>query len=80
MEHSNSTAKTDKTDRAAGAALPRAIAAAAAQVDSVLETVLPRPHGPQGRVQEAMRYATFAGGKRLQALSGAPRRPAVRGG
>jgi farnesyl diphosphate synthase len=48
------------------AALPRAIAASAAAVDSVLETVLPRPHGPQGRVQEAMRYATFAGGKRLR--------------
>ena len=48
------------------AALPRAIAASAAAVDSVLETVLPRPHGRQARVQEAMRYATFAGGKRLR--------------
>ena len=28
--------------------------------------VLPRPHGAQARVQEAMRYATFAGGKRLR--------------
>jgi farnesyl diphosphate synthase len=46
--------------------LPRAIAASARAVDSTLETVLPRPHGPQGRVQEAMRYATFAGGKRLR--------------
>src|SRR5579862_8623271 len=46
--------------------LPRAIAASAAAVDAVLETVLPQPHGPQGRVQEAMRYATFAGGKRLR--------------
>jgi farnesyl diphosphate synthase len=51
---------------AAGAALPRAIAASAAAVDAMLETVLPRPHGPQARVQEAMRYATFAGGKRLR--------------
>ena len=50
----------------APASLPRAIATAAAAVDSVLETVLPRPHGPQARVQEAMRYATFAGGKRLR--------------
>ena len=33
---------------------------------ATLETVLPQPHGPQGRVQEAMRYATFAGGKRLR--------------
>lgn len=50
----------DKTD------LPRAIAQSAAAVDSVLERVLPRPHGAQARVQEAMRYATFAGGKRLR--------------
>lgn len=46
--------------------LPRAIAASAKAVDATLETVLPRPQGPQGRVQEAMRYATFAGGKRLR--------------
>jgi farnesyl diphosphate synthase len=46
--------------------LPRAIAASAAAVDAMLETVLPKPSGPQGRVQEAMRYATFAGGKRLR--------------
>jgi farnesyl diphosphate synthase len=46
--------------------LPRAIAASARAVDSALEAILPKPHGPQGRVQEAMRYATFAGGKRLR--------------
>jgi farnesyl diphosphate synthase len=51
---------------APGQNLPRAIAAAAAAVDAMLETILPLPHGPQGRVQEAMRYATFAGGKRLR--------------
>ena len=50
----------------APADLPRAIAASAKAVDATLEVVLPRPHGPQGRVQEAMRYATFAGGKRLR--------------
>ena len=50
----------------APADLPRAIAASAKAVDATLEAVLPRPHGPQGRVQEAMRYATFAGGKRLR--------------
>ena len=49
-----------------GQSLAHAIAASAAAVDSVLEAVLPQPHGPQGRVQEAMRYATFAGGKRLR--------------
>ena len=54
------------SDSALLAALPAAIAASAALVDSTLETVLPQPHGPQGRVQEAMRYATFAGGKRLR--------------
>ena len=48
------------------AGLPRAIAASAAAVDSMLERVLPKPHGPQARVQEAMRYATFAGGKRIR--------------
>jgi farnesyl diphosphate synthase len=48
------------------AILPPAIAASAASVDAMLESVLPRPHGPQARVQEAMRYATFAGGKRLR--------------
>ena len=53
-------------NKAALAALPQASAASATAVDSVLETVLPQPHGPQGRVQEAMRYATFAGGKRLR--------------
>jgi farnesyl diphosphate synthase len=46
--------------------LPPAIAASAAAVDAVLEAVLPRPEGRQARVQEAMRYAVFAGGKRLR--------------
>ncbi len=46
--------------------LSTAISASAVLVDSTLETVLPRPHGRQARVQEAMRYATFAGGKRLR--------------
>jgi farnesyl diphosphate synthase len=46
--------------------LPRAIAASVQAVDSVLERVLPVPHGPQARVQEAMRYAIFAGGKRIR--------------
>jgi farnesyl diphosphate synthase len=46
--------------------LPAAIARSAAAVDAVLEAVLPHPAGRQGRVQDAMRYATFAGGKRLR--------------
>src|ERR1700744_588202 len=46
--------------------LPAAISASAALVDATLEAVLPRPQGRVARVQEAMRYATFAGGKRLR--------------
>src|SRR5258707_4712465 len=39
---------------------------AARQVEDMLEQVLPKPHGLHGRVHEAMRYAVFAGGKRLR--------------
>jgi farnesyl diphosphate synthase len=46
--------------------LPKAIAASAKLVDSALEAVLPVPAGRQARVQEAMRYAIMAGGKRLR--------------
>src|ERR1700735_4899408 len=54
------TKDADKTE------LPRAIAASVQAVDSVLERVLPQPHEAQARVQEAMRYAIFAGGKRIR--------------
>jgi farnesyl diphosphate synthase len=47
-------------------ALPGAISASAKLVDGALDSVLPSPAGPQGRVQEAMRYAIMAGGKRLR--------------
>jgi len=40
--------------------------AAASDVDGVLEGLLPQPHGLHGRILEAMRYAVFAGGKRLR--------------
>jgi farnesyl diphosphate synthase len=46
--------------------LPQALAAASKTVDATLEQVLPKPHGLHARVHEAMRYATFAGGKRLR--------------
>ncbi len=46
--------------------LPQALVAAAQTVDATLEAVLPRPHGLHARIHEAMRYATFAGGKRLR--------------
>lgn len=51
---------------AAKADLPKAISASAKLVDLALDAVLPTPAGPQGRVQEAMRYAIMAGGKRLR--------------
>jgi farnesyl diphosphate synthase len=43
-----------------------AMAASVRDVESTLDALLPRPSGLHGRVQEAMRYATFAGGKRLR--------------
>ena len=46
--------------------LDAAMSRAATAVDGALERLLPRPHGPGARVAEAMRYAVFAGGKRLR--------------
>ncbi len=48
------------------AAFRAGMLAVAREVDRVLETILPEPHGLHGRVLEAMRYAVFAGGKRLR--------------
>jgi farnesyl diphosphate synthase len=50
----------------AAAELPKAIAASARLVDSALDAVLPQPAGRPARVQQAMRYAVQAGGKRLR--------------
>lgn len=58
----------------------------AADVDAALQALLPQPTGFHGRVQEAMRYAVMAGGKRLRpflvletaALFGVPRERAMR--
>jgi farnesyl diphosphate synthase len=47
-------------------ALPNALQDASRIVDRTLDAVLPKPHGLHARVHEAMRYATFAGGKRLR--------------
>jgi farnesyl diphosphate synthase len=52
-------------------ALPRAdlsaaMAEAARETEAALDETLPKPHGLHGRVHEAIRYATFAGGKRLR--------------
>ncbi len=46
--------------------LKKAMSAAGEAVEELLERLLPKPHGLQGRVHEAMRYAVFAGGKRLR--------------
>jgi farnesyl diphosphate synthase len=66
--------------------LAQAVRATAAEVDGALQSLLPQPAGFHGRVQEAMRYAVMAGGKRLRpflvletaALFGVPRERAMR--
>lgn len=40
----------------------------AAAVEAELDHLLPRPEGPTTRLDDAMRYATLGGGKRLRAL------------
>jgi farnesyl diphosphate synthase len=70
----------------AGPGLGEALKRCAAEVEQTLEALLPTPGGAHARVQEAMRYAVFAGGKRLRpflvletsALFGAPREQALR--
>ncbi|HTK80044.1 MAG TPA: farnesyl diphosphate synthase [Rhizomicrobium sp.] len=49
-------------------ALAHALADTAAFVETSLDTLLPRPAGPEGRVVEAMRYTALGGGKRLRAF------------
>ena len=46
--------------------LAKAMKEAVRRTDIALEAVLPQPDGLHGRVAEAMRYAVFAGGKRLR--------------
>lgn len=46
--------------------LPQALSSAASLVDAELEKLLPKPHGAHARIHEAMRYAIFAGGKRVR--------------
>jgi farnesyl diphosphate synthase len=48
------------------AALADAWAIATDGIESVLKALLAHPHGINARVQEAMRYAVFTGGKRLR--------------
>jgi farnesyl diphosphate synthase len=42
------------------------MARVSAEVDAVLENILPAPDGPEGRLYEAMRYAALAPGKRFR--------------
>jgi farnesyl diphosphate synthase len=42
------------------------MAAVAEEVETVLDRILPRVHGPAARLHEAMRYAILGGGKRLR--------------
>jgi farnesyl diphosphate synthase len=42
------------------------MAAVAQEVEAALDRMLPEIDGPQGRLHEAMRYATLGGGKRLR--------------
>jgi farnesyl diphosphate synthase len=46
--------------------LKQALARTAAAVETQLDTALTPVDGPEGRVVEAMRYATLGGGKRLR--------------
>jgi farnesyl diphosphate synthase len=50
----------------ANAILKQQMKDGAQAVEQTLEAVLPAPHGLHARIFEAMRYATFAGGKRLR--------------
>jgi farnesyl diphosphate synthase len=62
------------TAEALDLSLPRAMAAAAAEIDEAMDALLPRAEGPEARLFEAMRYAAVGGGKRLRgflALEGA---------
>jgi farnesyl diphosphate synthase len=66
--------------------LSAALVSDAAEVEGTLEALLPKPQGRHHRVQEAMRYAVFAGGKRLRpfltlqsaGVFGVPRAQALR--
>jgi farnesyl diphosphate synthase len=61
-----SATTTIAAPKASAVDVSAALARDADAVDAMLERVLPTPHGRHARVLEAMRYATFAGGKRLR--------------
>lgn len=55
-----------ETANASAAQLKQALNDSAKAVETALEKILPSPRGLNSRIFEAMRYATFAGGKRLR--------------
>lgn len=57
---------TDMSSLGQESGLASALDRAAKIVEQTLEVVLPKPHGLHSRIHDAMRYATFAGGKRLR--------------
>jgi farnesyl diphosphate synthase len=62
-----SLAETESTtDAAQFDSLRAALKHTVERVDRTLDQILPQPTGPYARVVEAMRYAVFAGGKRLR--------------
>ena len=81
-----STTVTAGPAEAALGSLNDSMKRAAAEADAALERLLPEPRGDHGRIAEAMRYAVFAGGKRLRplltlkgaALFGVPQERALR--
>lgn len=66
MDNSSETAANPPAPSPRRAHLSAAMTKAAQDVEATLDALLPRPHGLHARVHEAMRYATFAGGKRLR--------------
>jgi farnesyl diphosphate synthase len=46
--------------------LSTALPAAAEEIEAALDTLLPRPEGPEARLFEAMRYGAMGGGKRMR--------------
>lgn len=58
--------RPDAASDARFAVIAASLTKAAAEVDAALEALLPPAGGMHGRVCEAMRYAVFAGGKRLR--------------
>lgn len=64
MSVSEGVARALSPERAS--ALKSAMLASAEGVEAALDRLLPKPHGLHARVHEAMRYAVFAGGKRLR--------------